>query len=543
MKKILFFSPFSEISVHAVPEAELALALKKEGNDITIARCKGLFNDVCISMSARGITADSPNVEKKKICTSCISKGNYLYKKYGLKTIFIDDFYTKKACNPISRRTKLYSLYEFFLDKKICSLSFNKKIKKQAEKYYKSAEKLCQTAPRLLNLISPYAVVTYNNYYGLNHIFSELAKKIGAKVYTIHGGASIPERYSTLFLHENYRQRFLWSRIPEWKKFRDIPLCQNHIKKVNDHIKHLFKAADPWVYSKPWEGTETNKLKNFFKINPELKTYVLLLTSTDEMFAAQECDLFSFGKRPKHDQFEWLKQTVSFVQKQKNANLIIRIHPRETPNKRESVFSQNFKRLVKYLDKLEQKYIKINWPSDNISIHDLAKITDVCLNRTSTAGLEMMLHNVPVLQFSKTLSAYPHELNIQAQSLKKYKTLLNKYAIECPPKPDLVRLYRWIYFKNHRICGNLRKSKIQYYINFLEERIFCQSLRKRLKFEIKWFFKNILSLSFFKNVNNVPEIAKTLLNSYPYYFRNDQVITNPEKEKAQIIKSLKLIQK
>jgi hypothetical protein len=52
--------------------------------------------------------------------------------------------------------------------------------------------------------------------------------------------------------------------------------------------------------------------------------------------------------------------------------------------------------------------IVINWPTDNISLYKLCKLVDVGLNNTSSAGLEMMCFEIPIVEYDRTqLYAYP----------------------------------------------------------------------------------------------------------------------------------------
>ena len=78
---------------------------------------------------------------------------------------------------------------------------------------------------------------------------------------------------------------------------------------------------------------------------------------------------------------DWIKFTVEWVSSRPDLFLIIRVHPREFPNKRESVTSEQAIALSKFFEHLP-KNVAINWPSDSISLHDLIRITDVGLNAT-----------------------------------------------------------------------------------------------------------------------------------------------------------------
>src|SRR5690606_6941171 len=99
----------------------------------------------------------------------------------------------------------------------------------------------------------------------------------------------------------------------------------------------------------------------------------------------------------------------------KDLFLIIRVHPREFPNKRDSLKSDHALELEQTLSELPEN-VRVNWPSDNISLYDLAQIMDVCLNSWSTAGKEMGTLGIPVVLYSADLVFYPADLNYLAVS-------------------------------------------------------------------------------------------------------------------------------
>ena len=51
--------------------------------------------------------------------------------------------------------------------------------------------------------------------------------------------------------------------------------------------------------------------------------------------------------------------------------------------------------------------VKVNWPTDTVSLYDLARITDVFANAWSSAGKEMAWLGLPVVLYSPELTLYP----------------------------------------------------------------------------------------------------------------------------------------
>jgi hypothetical protein len=90
--------------------------------------------------------------------------------------------------------------------------------------------------------------------------------------------------------------------------------------------------------------------------------------------------------------------------------LLLRVHPREFPNKREGLKSEHASALEQALTELPPN-VRVNWPSDKLSIYDIAEQADVVLNAWSSAGKEMALLGLPVVTYCPTVIQYPRELN------------------------------------------------------------------------------------------------------------------------------------
>src|SRR5262249_46386450 len=135
------------------------------------------------------------------------------------------------------------------------------------------------------------------------------------------------------------------------------------------------------------------------------------LSSPDERFAAQTVGAQGSDEDllfPK--QIDWIRALLRFVASRPDLFLLIRVHPREFPNKREGVLSQNAGLLAKTLETLPPNS-RVNWPADQVSLYDLANYTDVVLNSWSSAGKEMALLGIPVVAYSPDLILYPADLN------------------------------------------------------------------------------------------------------------------------------------
>ena len=98
--------------------------------------------------------------------------------------------------------------------------------------------------------------------------------------------------------------------------------------------------------------------------------------------------------QPFRDQIEWLTALVNYVEQGDELALVVRIHPREGVNKRESVASQHLTRLREAFGGTYAN-CRFIWPADPVSSYDLGEAADVVLTSWSTIGLEMARLGAP----------------------------------------------------------------------------------------------------------------------------------------------------
>jgi len=184
-------------------------------------------------------------------------------------------------------------------------------------------------------------------------------------------------------------------------------------------------------------------LKAILGIDERRKTICALMGSDDENVAFETVGAWSLDSNllfPK--QVDWIRALIDFVVNRQDLNLIVRVHPREFPNKREGVLSEHAQMLKSVLTGLPSN-VRVNWPTDNISLYDLAGIVDVFANSWSSAGKEMAMLGIPVVLYSHSLVSYPSELNYVGNTQKEYFRQLEQ-ALKDGWSPEWIRKsYRW----------------------------------------------------------------------------------------------------
>ena len=87
--KALFFSPYADVWVFSLPEAEIADALRDDGWEIHRIICNRDFSNHCVAMAAKGLDFTAEESSKNAVCTSCIHRQSLIRKSFGFHDIAI----------------------------------------------------------------------------------------------------------------------------------------------------------------------------------------------------------------------------------------------------------------------------------------------------------------------------------------------------------------------------------------------------------------------------------------------------------------------
>ncbi len=471
--KILVFAPHSAIWVGAFPESLIIESLAQEGHEIIYITCGGQFAQYCISMSAFGLSQDASKIEKQKICDICknhkqIIKENFKFKGYDLESILTVEHQKeiKKILNSVNKNNFLeliidgieigrIALYELLLQYKKSSLNFSET---EWVHYLIALENTLSSffaCQEILAIEKPERVITYNSLYSVNRICCQIAKNQGISTYFLHAGGNLAHRLETMWLGKNSTFKFYKSLKDDWKNYKDIPCSSESLQLVTEHFIELLKGQHFLVYSL---GKNNIDIREKFGIESQQKILVGTMSSYDERFAGETIkEIPDDYKLMFPKQVDWIKFLIEFMQNRPDLFLIIRVHPREFLNKRDSVKSEHAKKLEQMLTNLPSN-VKINYPDDQISIYDLAEYADLFLNAWSSVGEEMSLLGIPVLIYSPDLIFYPPDLNYVAINQEDFCHKIDQ-ALEDGWSFERIRTtYRWYVLKFVRCIIDLSPS-------------------------------------------------------------------------------------
>jgi hypothetical protein len=458
--KILFFAPHSAIWQHAFPEALIAEALAQKGNKIVYVGCGGVLDEYCIPMSAYNVPFEAARSEKKRICHNCNKHEKIIRSQFGFSGLNLsdivsrDDFsFAETSVLSITQDNFLdfvldgvvagrIALYELLLDTKKSNFDFTPAEWRRYQASLKNVIIVLRAVQRIFDKTQPDRLVVYNTLYSVNHAVCKIAERREIPYYLLHAGGNLSNRLQTLILARGHSYLFLQYLQKKWLSLRERPCSAKVLKSVTDHFLEVIRGRSPWAYSAA-AGGGRGDLKDFFKLDKKRKIICATMSSYDERFAAEAVGGFSFSNREIFpSQVEWIKALINFVKDRDDLNLIIRVHPREFPNKRESRLSQHASMLKNVFDVLPEN-VRVNWPTDSVSLYDLASITDVFANAWSSTGKEMALLGLPVVLYSDAIPTYPSELNYVGRTLQEYFQQLEQ-ALRDGWSPEWIRkTYRW----------------------------------------------------------------------------------------------------
>jgi hypothetical protein len=332
-------------------------------------------------------------------------------------------------------------LYELALQSKKSTLTFSPGEWQRYLASVKNVIVVLRAAQRMFAEFRPDRVVVYNALYSVNRVVCRLAELNDIPQYFLHAGDNLSKRLSTLILSRNDAFTYCMYLREKWTEVRDRPCPAPAMESATNHFLEVVKGRSLWAYStSPNRGVD---LKGVLGIAPDQKVISATLSSEDERSSGEIIGVV----HPTPDliypkQVDWVKALIAYVDGRPDLSLIVRVHPREFPNKRDGMLSEHASMLKAALASLPVN-VRVNWPTDNISLYDLANITDVFTNAWSSAGKEMALLGLPVVLYSRELVLYPADLNYAGTTEPEYFSNLEQ-ALQDGWSPERIRkVYRW----------------------------------------------------------------------------------------------------
>jgi hypothetical protein len=421
----LFFVPYAGVTPMLAQAAVVGRTLAERGHRVVFARCYRLF-ERCPVMDMHGLAYEATPEQKLESCLRCADNSLSMLGEYGLPTVDLRALVTPAMRQAIEQALasapadltnfqfdgvafgKL-SLMDVVLGRKISDFAeMTESDRRGWRDYLRSSLLSYLLVDRCLTEFGMKRIVHVNDY-SLLMGARAAARKRESPCYCLafpgHRNVDL-SRYLTL---SNVYKPIAYRLLSFWPACRDLPIEPEAIREIADDLTTRLRGAGSFIYS-PGKTVEQTDIRLRLGLSTERRLLVAYTSSLDEMLASQmvmNATATTIPDRPQpfRDQIDWLTALVRYVAASDDLQLVVRVHPREGANKRESVVSQHLAKLKRAFSQPFPN-CRFVWPQDPISSYDLGEAADLVLTSWSTIGLEMARLGVPVLvAFNGAISA------------------------------------------------------------------------------------------------------------------------------------------
>lgn len=462
---ILFFAPEAGVEPLFLRMCYLARTLKELGYEVRIARCFQLYRQCPVKIANRD--GRSRKRSETEQCLQCADYSDRVLKHFGLQSIDLRYFKTEVINQRIDRESA--SLPENLFEYEYESIGFGKlsasnimlcnKISDQKRMlveyrdiwidHIKEDLLTFMLAGEICRLMPIKAMVHFSNY----SMFTAASLALRRQSIPSYHFASPGHKdvdFQRVNIYPDPELHSINEICDSWSQWRDKPLDRLRITEMTDDLIGRLVAAGVYGYSPAKTLRDGFSLHSQMGLSPEKKLIVAYTSSLDELLGARLAyDAWDrnvpIHPQPFADQIDWLQSLTDFVGNRKDLQLVVRVHPREGANHRESVISDHLHLLQTHFQKTYDN-CRFVWPGDAISSYDLAEVADVALTSWSTIGLELARLGIPVLAaFNWWYIPYPVDDFIERSSntdgyYQKLDALLEK---KCGCLQRIARAFRW----------------------------------------------------------------------------------------------------
>ena len=483
---VLIFAPFSGIRPHAILENRLTKLLEKLGYEVAIITCNSTFNAYCPVFQNHGLLASAPEEDKENICKLCkissITRGGTVndVSKYLTKVDYeAADSYVgeilKESRKPnnsydISKTLNLDfvkgSLYEPLLKFKKRDLIFDETEIEHVTAAIKNSYLTNIASNKFLDLINPTALFIFAPQYGINSVVAQNAISRNIPTYYMAGNNSLSEMHASLKIYKWNEFYLLDPALKYWTNDNER-VSRKSERRIKQHFREISTGNSVFTYSSKSKG---RSVRDFYGIERGETVILMALSSYDEFFAAQVCGYFPenvYQSEVFADQTEWVAATINWARNQKSLKLIIRTHPREFPNKRESITARANPKLLELLQETHTN-ILIDNHENSFSMDEYYDEIDALLVSWSSVALEALDREIPVISYDEKLVMLPKEIHLTGESKVDYFQNLQQVLDGTAPSTPRTSLHRWFAYSNFegslRIGGGILSLRIVKFI-------------------------------------------------------------------------------
>ena len=450
-KKILFLDLAAGIWPHSIQALKVLSQLEIDDVEIIHVACNSAMVGFCPVRQSRKRTRGQIDSYKKIDCRDCQFSASVLGHKLQTmgfqsretsKTIFIEKKLSAEDSEIVNEAMLKIEGENFPIDFEFLEapvvrmalfewvLKFKKKVllpetdeeKRTLLEYVETAIRF-SIAGRDLALRHPEidSLVCHSPQYVANNAFTFQFGLKGIHTYFVSGSDNLAEMESSVMVWDWNIQGLTRPDLENWNGAGAIEVSSKELTRVNAHISQLTDGRSAFVYSAGGSGKQW--LSDKYKPAVSRKFTVLMtLSSLDEMIAIHTLGQLKTKRYPGRvfsDQESWVLETIEWFRVRPHLGLIVRIHPRELPNKRDQVSGQQAKAWEEIFENLPENVV-LNHPREQVPLDTLLANVGALVTSWSTTALQAMLREIPVVTYDTHTLSFPADTHLSSQSKDQY---------------------------------------------------------------------------------------------------------------------------
>ena len=391
-QRVLFVAP-RYWSTHVLFQVSLAQALMKRGADCAVATCGGA-QPVC--------EIDWREKVPVPYCGRCRASVLDLAKAAGVPSYTVADSFERESVRTVESTVAslpVDSLAEFqWNDSAIGRAALGNarwklrthfvdrhpKGREAMVDFVRSGIRWTDGMTRILDRYRPDVVVMLNGMFLPERLTAELATERGARLVFFERGR---DAGSVFLSHERAAPKYDISAA--WDDAGQESLLPHEDEAITQLVGRRSRGEK--VIETYWAAGETEKSPLAEVLNiPDPSRVAVLYTNVIWDTAMQDRDIVF------PDMFAWLERAIDLFAKRPDWTLIVRVHPAET----QLTGRESYDRVADWIAKKypqPPRNLRVVPPAQPIDSYALMRLARIGLVYASTAGLELALHNVPLV--------------------------------------------------------------------------------------------------------------------------------------------------
>jgi hypothetical protein len=448
--RVVVFDIFSGIWPHTLLLDKVIGQLDPNKFEVVHVSCGSLFEKFCNVMESRKKTLDPKTNLSKLDCLDCnfsAKTSSVFISSKGLSkrstAIRLSDLWSEELeALAVSEMTSIlnreydenyllngvpvvkFALYETIIKFKKLDLDFSLSEKSYLDSQISNNVRVLLATQEFFASDSQFDLALFHSpEYGVNNTVSSVANSIGIATYSIRGSSNLSEMNTSAMI-------WRWDYKPEtqpafrnWHKYQELAITKGDLRRAQAHVEQLKIGKSPFVYSAAQSQKALSKDALLMLGVPVGKRVVVLsLSSTDETVAGKiigRGHKTSFPGTVFDSQFNWVKATIEWASQRSDLVLIVRLHPRDLPNKRDSLESRQHSIWLDLLSNLPENCI-LNHPNQQIPFADICGVSDVLVTGWSSTALEALMMGVPVVTYDQALPEFPSSIHLSGSTKVEY---------------------------------------------------------------------------------------------------------------------------